>query len=240
MAESDPHRESRTVLATGPRWSDSMSLVAALTVALSLGAGPADSGRLLLCRPSVQGEAGLARADALPAAARELGSRFLDYGVACEGEAEAVRAARRAGLTLAISSVAEGRSDGSRYTLVLSSVDQERPLARRELRLAPGADPVPPLRRSLGELAEAVPRPGRRLGPWVTGGAGAALLAAGGVLALVARGEASARDRAQGRADWRGYVSHDASWRRLRTASGVGLGAGAAALAVAFTWQLAF
>jgi hypothetical protein len=217
-----------------------MSLVAALSMALSLGAGPADSGRLLLCRPSVQGEAGLARADALPAAARELGSRFLDYGVACEGEGEAVRAARRAGLGLAISSVAEGRSDGSRFTLVLSSVEQEKPLARRELRLAPGADPIPPLRRSLAELAEAGPRPARRLGPWVTGGAGAALLAAGGVLALLARGEASARDRAQGRADWRGYVSHDASWRHLRTASGVGLGAGAAALAVAFTWQLAF
>ena len=217
-----------------------MSLVAALTLALSSGAGPADAGRLLLCRPSVQGEAGLARADALPAAARDLGSRFLDYGVACEGEAEAVRAARRAGLSLAISSVAEGRSDGSRFTLVLSSVDQERPLARRELQLAPGADPVPPLRRSLVELAEAVPRPAPRVGPWVVVGAGAALLAAGGAFALAARGKASDRDRAQARGDWRGYVSGDAGWRRWRTAAGIGMGAGAAALGAGLAWRLAF
>ena len=213
-----------------------MSAVAALFL-LALGAGP---DRLLLCRPVVRGEPGLARADALPAAARGHGARFLDYGVACEGEGEAARAALRAGLSLAVSSVAEGRTEGSRFELVLSSGD-ERTLARRTVEVAPGADAVPPLRRSLGELLEAVPRPREiRAGPWIAMGAGAALLAGGAAFALAAHSNADARDRAGARGDYRGYVARDASWRHWRTASGVALGVGGAALAVGVAWRLAF
>jgi hypothetical protein len=207
---------------------------------LSLGAGPGEPERLLLCRPAVEGEPGLARADALPAAARGHGSRFIDYGVACEGEGEAVRAARRAGLSLVVSSVAEGRAEGSRYRLTLSGAD-ERTIARRTVEVSPGADAVPPLRRSLGELLEAVPPGGEaRIGPWIALGAGAALALAGAGFALAARSSAEARDRAGAQGDWRGYVARDASWRRWRAGSGLALGAGAAALAVGATWRFAF
>lgn len=216
-----------------------MTLVLPLTLVLA--AGSPDPERLLLCRPVVRGEPGLARADGVLEAARGLGSRFLDYGVACEGEAEAIRAARRAGLALAVSSTAEGHTDGSRFVLTLSSAAEERPLARRELSVAPGADAVPPLRLSLEQLLAAAPAPPRsHLAPWAVAGAGAALLAAGGSFALVARSNADARERAAERADYRAYVDKDASWRRWRSASRVTLGAGAAALAVGLAWRLAF
>jgi hypothetical protein len=216
-----------------------MTTFAALLL-VALDAGPGDPERLLLCRPQVEGEPGLARADALPTAGRAHGARFIDYGVACEGPAEAARAARRAGLSLAVSSVAEGRTEGSRFHLTLSATD-ERTLARRTVEVAPGADAVPPLRRSLGELLEAVPdRHETRPGPWIAAGAGVALVAAGAGFALAARSSAEARDRAGARGDWRGYVSKDASWRRWRTASGVAWGAGAAALAVGLAWRFHF
>src|SRR5512133_3731284 len=106
-----------------------MAVSAALTVVLALAsaAGPA---RVLLCRPKVAGDAGLARADAVAAAAKESG-RFLDYGVACEDGPEAARAARRSGLAYAVSASAEGRSEGSRYLLVLSDAEGEAERARR-------------------------------------------------------------------------------------------------------------
>jgi len=216
-----------------------MTPALALPLLLALGAGPPGSGRLLLCRPSVQGEPRLARAEAVAQAGRAI-SRFLDYGVPCEGEEEAMRAARRAGLGLAVSSVAEGRGDGSRYQLTLSSAEESRVLGRRELLVAPGADPVAPLRRSLDELLGTLPREPARVGPWVVVGAGAALLGTGGVLALVARSAADARDRAGAAGNWRGYVNDDARWRRMRTASGVTLGAGAAVAAAGLTWRFAF
>jgi hypothetical protein len=215
-----------------------MTPVAAFLL-LALAADPAEPERLLLCRPAVEGEPSLARADALAAAARGHG-RFIDYGVPCEGVGEAVRAARRAGLSLVVSSVAEGRTAGSRFHLTLSGVD-ERTLARRTVEVATGADAVPPLRRSLGELLEAVPRgPGAGPGPWIAAGAGVALAAAGASFALAARSSAGARDRAAARGDWRGYVARDASWRRWRTASGAALGAGAAAIGVGLVWRFAF
>ncbi len=125
-----------------------MTLLSAIPLLLALG-GDAPADRMLLCRPVVRGRPELARAEALPAAGRALGARVLDYGVPCEGEAEAVRAAARAGLGLAVSSVAEGRTAGSRFELVLGAAGEERPLARRTVEVAPGADAVPPLRRSL-------------------------------------------------------------------------------------------
>jgi hypothetical protein len=215
-----------------------MSTVAALLL-LALGADPGPD-RLLLCRPVVRGQPGLARADALPAAARSHGPRFLDYGVPCEGAGEALRAARRAGLWLAISSVAEGRTEGSRFELTLSA-EGERTIARRTVDVAPGADAVPPLRRSLGELLQAVPgAPEARPGPWISMGAGAALLAAGTAFALAARSSADARDRAGAQGDVRAYVARDASWRRWRAASGTALGVGGAALAAGLVWRFAF
>lgn len=215
-----------------------MSTVAAILL-LASGAGPGPD-RLLLCRPLVRGEPGLARADALPAAARGHGSRFLDYGVPCDGAGEAVRAARRAGLSLAVSSVAEGRTEGSRFELTLSA-DGALAVARRTVEVAPGADAVPPLRRSLGELLEAVPgQPQARPGPWIAMGAGAALLAAGTAFALAARSSAGARDRAGAAGDVRAYVSRDASWRRWRAASGTALGLGGAALGAGLAWRFAF
>ncbi|HEY7724367.1 MAG TPA: hypothetical protein VH880_03480 [Anaeromyxobacteraceae bacterium] len=217
-----------------------MSPAAPLALLATLGAGPAGSERLLLCRPVVRGEARLARADALPAAARQLGGRYLDYGVPCEEEAEAVRAARRAGLPHAVSATAEGRSDGSRFALTLSSAAEQRPVGRRELQVAPGDDAVAPLRLALLDLAEAAAPPPSRAGPWIAAGAGAAALASGGVLALLARSAASDRDRAGAAGDWRGYVEKDASWRQRRTAAGVAAGLGAAALAAGIAWRFAF
>jgi hypothetical protein len=213
-----------------------------------LGAGPEElpprpadgAERVLLCRPAVRGEPGLAKADALLAAARTLGDRFLDYGVACEGEEEAVRAARRAGLSLATSAQAEGHSEGSRFTLTLSSTALGKALARRELSVAPGADAVPPLRRSLLGMLDAVPRPPPRVGPWVTIGAGAALLLAGGAFALVARSSAGAANHAAAAGDVAGYLDNRAGWRRWRTASGVSLGAGAAAIGAGLAWRFSF
>jgi hypothetical protein len=218
-----------------------MTLLAAIHLLLALGAeeGPAD--RLLLCRPVVQGEPALAKADALASAGRALAPRFLDYGVPCEGEAEAARATARAGLALAVSSLAEGRTAGSRFQLVLTSAADERAMARRVVEVAPGGDAVPPLKSALEELLDAAPRAGReRVGPWITLGAGVALLAAGAVSALVARSSAGARDRAADRGDWRGYVNEDASWRRWRAGSGIALGAGAAAVGAGLAWKLAF
>lgn len=55
-----------------------MPLTSALVVALALAAGP---DRTLLCRPVVAGDPALARAEAVPDAARLLADRFLDYRI---------------------------------------------------------------------------------------------------------------------------------------------------------------
>ncbi len=211
----------------------------AMTLAALLAAA-ADSRpeRLLLCRPRPAGDAALARADALSAAAKEFGSRFLDYGVVCDGEAEAARAARRAGLEHAISALAEGRGDGSRYVLSLSVADGERVLTRREVMVPTGADAVAPLRRSLGELVRAAEPPdgGKGPGPWIVAGGGAAALCAGVIFAALARSSAGEADRAP---TAQGYVDARAAWRSRRTASAVLLGAGGAAIGAGLVWRFA-
>lgn len=217
-----------------------MIATAVLALALAAGSGPGD--RLLLCRPRVLGDPALARADAVAAAARGLGQRFLDYGVPCESSQEAARAARRAGLAHAVSSTAEGRVEGSRFQLTLSEAAGEREVAARDLAVAPGEDPVPPIERALRELARTSEPPAARRSdaPWYLIGAGAAVLAAGAGFALAARSAANARDEAQARGDARAYVEKDASWRAWRTASGLALGVGAAAVAAGLTWRFAF
>jgi hypothetical protein len=217
-------------------------MIATAILALALAAGPETAGRLLLCRPLVLGDAALARSDAVAAAARGLDQRFLDYGVSCESWQEAARAARRAGLTHAVSSLAEGRVEGSRFLLTLSEAGGEREVAARELTVAPGVDPVPPIERALRQLARTSdpPAAGRSDAPWYVAGAGAAVAVAGVAFALAARSAAAARDDAQAQGDARTYVQKDASWRAWRTASGVALGAGAAAVAAGLTWRFAF
>jgi hypothetical protein len=225
-----------------------MIATTALTLLLLAGAPPAADGpgRLLLCRPRVLGDAALANAAAVPAAARALPGRFLDYGVACEDLAEASRAARRAGLDLALTSIAEGGAGGARYVLSLSAAAEEREVSRREVSVAAGQDAVPPLETALRELVasargpeRAPPRASSR-GPWLAVGAGAAVLLAGGGFALAAGSDARARDRAGTAGDYRTYVEKDVSWRRWRTASGVALGVGGAALAAGAVWRFAF
>ncbi|HEU4383975.1 MAG TPA: hypothetical protein VFR85_10815 [Anaeromyxobacteraceae bacterium] len=217
-----------------------MTAIAVLALALAAGPGPGD--RLLLCRPRVLGDPALARADAVAAAARELGQRFLDYGVTCESPQEAARAARRAGLGHAVSSIADGRVEGSRFVLTLSEAAAERQVAARELSVAPGQDPVAPIERALLELAKASEPPSakRSDAPWYLVGAGAAVLAAGTGFALAAGSAAKARDDAYARGDAKTYVEKDASWRTWKTASGVALGVGAAAVAAGLTWRFAF
>jgi len=217
-----------------------MPILQTLPLLLALAAAPGGD-RLLLCRPVVRGEPTLAKADAVAAAAREVGPAFLDYGVACEGEEEAARAASRAGLRMAVSSVAEGRTEGSRYLLSLTAAGAEKALARRTVEVAPGADAVPRLRDALLELRREVPeRRDGRVAPWVVAGGGAALLVAGAAFALAARSNATSADRAWNAGDPVGYLRHRASWQRWRVASGATLAGGAAAAAVGLTWRFAF
>lgn len=204
-----------------------MPLTAALLVSLALAAG---GDRLLLCRPALAGDPGLARPEALLEAGRALGRDVLDYGVSCESPAEAARAAGRAGLERAVSSVAAGASDGSRYTLVLTSAG-EKELARRSLLVATGADPVAPLvevlrglRREAGTTRPAWARPAA----WSLLAGGAAALAAGVALGLQARDAARRADAASSPEAW---VAAERTWKSHRTWSAVALGAGGAAVA---------
>jgi hypothetical protein len=219
------------------------AVMASLAVAVTLSASPAPD-RLLLCRPIVDGDPGLARPDAVAQAARAFGQRFLDYGVVCDGFAEAARAARRAGLRHAISSSAEGRTAGSRYVLTLALAEEERPLARRELDVQPGADAAVPLQRTMEELLASISTssaaPERSAAPWYLVGAGTAVLAAAAGFALVASSAAGDRDQAQVAGDATRYVQKDASWRRWRTASGIAAGAGVALVAAGVAWRFAF
>ncbi len=218
-----------------------MLTTGAMAITMSLVAAAGDE-RLLLCRPAITGDAALARGDAVQLAARTFGTRFLDYGVACEDAAEAARAAQRAGLAHAVAASAEGRTDGSRYALALASAELEKTIAERTVVVAPGADATDPLRGALARLLAAVPAREcpERAGPWVAMGTGAAAIVAGTAFALVARSSADARDRAGARGDWKGYVDNDARWRSWRTASGVGLGVGAAAIAAGAAWRFVF
>jgi hypothetical protein len=215
-------------------------MVLAMNLAALLAAAATSSapGRLLLCRPRPAGDAALARADAVSAAAKAFGNRFLDYGVVCDGEAEAARAARRAGLEHAVSALAEGRSDGSRYVLALSVAEGERVLARREVVVAPGADAVAPLQRSLAELVRSVEPPdgGKGPGPWLVAGGGAAALCTGLVFAALARSAAVDADRAT---TAQGWVDARAAWKSRRAASAVLLGAGGAAVVAGLVWRFA-
>jgi hypothetical protein len=214
-----------------------MLLTAAALLALS--ASP-NGDRLLLCRPRILGDAALARADAVAAAARGFGQRFMDYGVTCDGAEEAARAARRAGLRHALSSTADGRTAGSRFVLTLSEAEGERAVASRELEVAPGADPVPPLEKALRDLlARASPRPdaGPGAGPWILAGAGGAAVLAGVGFAVAA--QSAARD-ADGAATAQDYVDARNAWKARRTTSAVLLCVGGAAVAAGLIWRFAF
>jgi hypothetical protein len=212
-----------------------------LTAAALLLLSTTPDDRLLLCRPRVLGDAALARADAVAAAARGLGQRFMDYGVACDGAEEAARAARRAGLKHAVSSTAEGLTAGSRFVLTLSEADGERSVGSRELDVAPGADPVPPIEKALRDLATRAnppqPAAGPGAAPWILAGAGAAAVAAGVGFALAAR---SAALDADGASTAQGYVDARSTWKARRTASGILLGVGGAAVAAGLAWRFAF
>jgi hypothetical protein len=204
-----------------------MPLTTALLVSLALGAA---GDRLLLCRPVVAGDPALARPEALLQAGRALGRDVLDYGVPCDSPAEAARAAGRAGLARAVSSVAAGAPDGSRYTLVLTSADEEE-LARRWLQVPTGADPVAPLIEALRGLRRAggTPRPAwARPTAWSLWVGGAAALAAGVVFGLQARDYARKADAATTPEAW---VAANDAWESHRTWSAVALGVGGAAVA---------
>jgi hypothetical protein len=210
---------------------------AAALVAATLAAGPAGD-RVLVCRARISGDPALARGDALAAVVREAGDRILDYGVPCESTGEAARAARRAGLGHAVVVGAEGRTDGSLFELTV--VDAEaRVVSVRRLAVPPGDEVARPLESSLDAVVSELRRPEtrrsqRRAAIGIAGG-GAALLAAGAVLAGVARGEA---DRANGAATPGDYLGAKGAWERSRTLSGVALGLGGAVLAAGIVWRI--
>lgn len=205
-------------------------------VALLLHANPA-ADRVLVCRPLVAGDPALARGETAVEAMRELGGRVLDYGIACESTAEAVRAARRAGLSHAITVAAEGRAAESRFELVIAAED--RVLAVRRLSVPPGGDALRPIAAGLAALLDEVPRPGagvarRRAAVGLAGG-GLAVVAAGAVLAVLARGEAG---RANGAATPDEYLDARSAWERARGWSGAAFAVGGAALAAGIAWRI--
>jgi len=213
-----------------------MPLTSALLLSLVLTAGPE---RVLVCRPVVEGDPAQARPEAVAAAVRPLQDLFLDYGVPCDTLGEAARAAGRAGLGHGILTAAEGRPEGARYRLVLATAAAEE-MGQRDLRVAPGTDPVPPLRRALRELEGTVPRPPPRwptVAGWTLVGAGAVALATGAVFALQARDQARRADVATTPEEWQ--QAHDA-WRRSRGRGLAALAGGGAALAAGLTLRLAF
>jgi hypothetical protein len=213
-----------------------MALTSALLVALALGAAPE---RILLCRPQVTGDPSLARADALAGAGRGLADRYLDYRIPCEATGEAARAAGRAGLHHGLYSSAQAQPEGSAYLLVLVSQGDEE-VARRALTVPPGADAEARLREALRELAGRVPQPPARwtgVAGWALLGAGAAALAAGGVLAVQARDQARRANQAATPGEYQ--AARDA-WKGRRLASGVALGGGGAAVVAGLTLRLAF
>jgi hypothetical protein len=214
-----------------------MALSSVLLVSLALAAGPE---RILLCRPAVTGDPALARADAVATAGRALSGAYLDYGVPCETEAEAGRAAARAALTHGVFTQAEGRVDGSAYTLVLVEPAREDPVARRSLVVPPGADPAGPLGAALKELDRSIPRPPPRwptVAGWTLMGVGVAAVVGGTVLAAQARDEARRADRAASPGEYR--TAHRA-WQRRSGAAGVAFAAGGVALGAGLVLKLRF
>jgi hypothetical protein len=216
-----------------------MPLAGVLTLSLALASGAAGD-RVLLCRPRVAGDPALARAEAIAQAVRK-DERFLDYGVVCEDAAESARAARRMGLAHAISATAEGRGDASRYVLVLADSEGEARRAERSVDVAPGGDPVRPLRSALSQLLGTLPpKPGpskARIAQWSLVGTGAAAIVAGAVFATQAR---DAAQRANAAGSLGAHVEARRDWERRRTASGALLGVGGAALAAGLVWRFAF
>lgn len=211
-----------------------------LTLVLAL-AATASGDRTLICRPRIEGDPALARAEAVSRAAAARASKFLDYGVPCQDTAEAARAARRAGLSHAVAAVADGRGDGSRYVLVLADAETETERAKRALEVAPGQDAVRPLRTALDQLLEALPRrPGPRpahVAAWTVAGAGAAALAVGALLAVQARDAADRVATATTPEAYTGALDELEGKRRGRNLT---LAAGGAALAAGLTWRFVF
>lgn len=217
-----------------------MALTAALISALAI-ASAAAGDRLLLCRPQIAGDPALARGEAVAEAGRSMSGRFLDYGVACEDASEGARAAKRAGLAYAVTSSAQGRSEGTRYELALADADTEAVRARRVVDVAPGVEAVRPLRSALDQLVETLPPPpgprAAHVAAWSVAAAGVAAVVAGTVFALQAR---DAADRAAAASDLSGWVRAKRDWDRYRTLSGASLAAGGAAIAAGVAWRFAF
>jgi hypothetical protein len=209
---------------------------AAPLVALIVASAPATD-RVLVCRARVVGDPALARADALAEATRELDDQTLDYGVPCESNAEAARAARRAGLGHAVATVADGRTEGSLFELTVVDAD-ERVVSVRRLALPPGEGGGRPVAASLAALVAELPHPARlqrdRHAALGIAGGGAALLAAGVALALVARGDA---DRANAAGAPEAYLRARSGWQRSRGLSGLALGLGGAAVGFGLVWR---
>lgn len=213
-----------------------MPLTSALFVALALAAGP---DRILLCRPAVEGDPVLARAEAVADAARLLPERYLDSHTPCATAAEAARAATRAGLSHVVWGSAEGRAEESSYLLILGD-GAEVELARRQLSVPVGVGAVEPLREALQGLERSVPRPPARWSratAWTLVGVGTAALAAGVVFALQARDQARRADDAATPAD---YLSAHDAWKQKRTTSTVALAAGGAAVAAGLVVRFTF
>jgi hypothetical protein len=213
-----------------------MPLTSALLVSLVLSAG---AERVLLCRPTVPGDPARARPEAVADAVRPLADLYLDYGVPCESVGEAARAAGRAGLGHGVLTSADGRPDGAHYTLVLVTAEAEE-RGRRALRVAPGQEASPPLRRALEELEGTVPRPPAgwpKIAGWTLLGAGVVALAAGALLAARARDEAQRAAAATSPPAWQGARDAWAADRRRGTAAFAVAGG---ALAVGLSLQLTF
>jgi hypothetical protein len=216
-------------------------------LALVTAAGPAapeklKEDRILLCRPSVQGNASSVPAEALTTAAKAFRNTFIDYGAPCEQDQESIGAAQRAGLRFAIRVGAEGKVGLSRFTLKLNDARTEKTVASQDVDVPSGADAVEPLKMALADLSHSSPTKNngsvaRSAAPWYLVAAGAAVMAVGTGLALAAGSAASDRDSAK---NTQTYISSDANWRKYRTMSGVGLGVGVAAVAAGLTWRFAF
>jgi hypothetical protein len=196
--------------------------------------------RLLLCRPTVIGAPGALQPEALSEAAKSFGRLFIDYGMACEQELEAVNAARRAGVRRAIRTTAETKGGIGHYVLTLSDAASNKQMGVRELDIPSGQSAVQPLEKALSELSG-----GRSQGErhkhdeaaWYVSGAGAVVMAVGVGFAIAAGSAASSRDQAASASD---YIQSDARWRKLKTVSGVTLGVGGAAVAAGLAWRFAF
>jgi hypothetical protein len=217
-----------------------MVLSGALTIALALSLGSGDD-RLLLCRPQVQGDAALARGEAVAQAGARLKGRFLDYPVVCDDAGEGARAARRAGLPHSVVSRAEGTPEGSRFELVLADAADDAIRSRRALEVKPGEDALPPLKGALKELLKTLPpKPGpdpQHVAAWTVVGVGAAALLTGLVLESQA---GRAQRRADRATDPATYTAARKEMKDKARFGGWALGAGGIAVAAGATWRFVF